>query len=239
MFDAGYELLTNTSTSLEDGSGKVRSVVHPRAMIHVSLTVDDQDAQLIRAECPNGAGYLPDSVLDTYGCEAVIGGTVFNSKGEPIWFGRTRRYATPSQFAALVARDGGCVLCGRDPSRCEAHHIQPFNSPNRGETNIEDLALVCTSCHHGLHDTKRTLIWQHAPPNQGPNPDDDDDDGNESPIGVHTKGAQRTWTTRPATPGEIAPTKPKNKAKPTRRTQPDRTSSPAVDEIDAGQLNLR
>ena len=208
-------------------------------MIHVSFTVDDQDEHLIRAECPNGAGYLPDSVLDKYGCEAVIAGTVFSSKGEPIWFGRSRRYATPSQFAALVARDGGCVLCGRDPSRCEAHHIQPFNSPNRGETNIEDLALVCTSCHHGLHDTKRTLIWQHAPPNQGPNPDDDDDDGNESPIGVHTKGAQRTWTTRPATPGEIAPTKPKNKAKPTRRTQPDRTSSPAVDEIDAGQLNLR
>ena len=195
MFDAGYELLMGQHQSVGSSSP---STLHPRAMIHVSLTVDAKDERLIRAACPDGGGYLPESVLDKYGCESVIGGTVFNARGQPIWFGRQRRYASRSQFAALIARDGGCVLCGRDPSRCEAHHLDPFNSPSQGETNVENMALVCTSCHHGLHDSKRTLIWRHAPPNRGP-------DDAELATGANQKGARRVWSTRPATSSELAP----------------------------------
>lgn len=124
-----------------DENSRAPSAVHPRSMIDINITVDPDEEQLIRAECPNGDGYLPETVLDKYGCGSIIAGSVFNAKGEVIWFGRTRRYATPAQFAALVARDRGCVLCGRDPSRCEAHHIQPFNSSNKGTTDVEGMAL--------------------------------------------------------------------------------------------------
>lgn len=160
-------------------------------MLHVTLTVDDDAEHAIRAACPTGQGFLPETVLERYACGAMLGGTVFNQRGEVIWHGRKRRYATPAQFAALVARDKGCVLCGADVNRCEAHHLDPFNAPIHGETNIDGLALVCTSCHHWLHDDNQTLYYLVF-------------------DGLHTDNARGSppkliWRTRPATPEEVAP----------------------------------
>ncbi len=186
MYDAFHQLLTGTaaeSTSNEPHPGATTSSV--RTMMHVSITVDDDDASVIRAATRDGSGYLPESVVDRYGCDTMIGGTVFSQRGEVLWFGRTKRSATPSQVAALIARDGGCVQCSADPSRCEAHHLAPFTSPEQGETNVEEMALVCTDCHHWLHEELMTLYWQLGPP---------DDNGVR----------RRIWNTRPATPDEIA-----------------------------------
>ncbi len=211
-FDAAEEIILNTTTTNDNGNGNDNgnsnsngdtntrvSAPHPKAMIHVSLIVDDTAASEIRATCPDGSGYLPESVLERYDCESVIAGTVYNESGDVLWFGRQRRYATPAQFAALIARDGGCVLCARNPEFCEAHHLLPYNAPDKGETNISDLALVCKSCHPWLHDTKRTLIWTNAPPNDPP----DERAGPNQPP-------KRIWTTRPATPNEIAAHRPTN-----------------------------
>ncbi len=204
-FDAAEEIIlgnsTNMSASSTNGNGDTKTRVsapHPKAMIHVSLIVDDTAASEIRATCPDGSGYLPESVLERYDCESVIAGTVYNESGDVLWFGRQRRYATPTQFAALIARDGGCVLCARNPEFCEAHHLLPYNAPDKGETNIDELALVCKSCHPWLHDTKRTLIWTNAPPDQTPT---NDRAGPNQPP-------KRIWTTRPATPNEIAAHQP-------------------------------
>ena len=169
-------------------------------MLHVTLTVDDEAEQQIRAACPNGSGYLPDTVLERYACGAMLGGTVFNQAGQILWHGRDRRHASPAQFAALVVRDGGCVWCGADVSRCQAHHLNPFNAPVQGETNIDELALVCTSCHHWLHDDKHTLYYLVA-----------------EQYGDKTRGSppKLVWRTRPATPEETAPTR---KPKPQQRS---------------------
>ncbi|MEM7094172.1 MAG: HNH endonuclease signature motif containing protein [Actinomycetota bacterium] len=92
----------------------------------------------------------------------------------PLWLGRTARNATTSQYLALVARDGGCVMCGANWVTCEAHHTIPWHSPARGETDLDNLALVCTDCHHHIHQANLTLTQQ----------------------------SNNTWTTRPATPNE-------------------------------------
>ena len=49
----------------------------------------------------------------------------------------------------VIARDRVCVGCGAPASRCQIHHII-FRSKH-GRTVIENLVLVCWSCHHGLH----------------------------------------------------------------------------------------
>ncbi len=251
MFDAAYELLLAGSLSSSGscsgpagchsdvtGAGSRRSspvrVPHPRTMTHVAITVDADDEALIRAATLNGDGYLPDSVLERYGCNTIVGGTVFSRKGEVLWHGRQKRYATPSQFAALVARDKGCVLCGQDSQYCEAHHIYPFNAAVQGETNVDELAMVCTSCHHWLHDTKHTLTWTHKPPNAGHRGGGGDADGDSDRDSAVTRAlGGRVWSTRPATADEIAPSSPKRVAKGTARQprsetdRPGRATSPA------------
>ena len=218
LFDAAYELIMHqpaagtvniSHNENDDGSGKrggggtgrpaKASAPSPKTMLHVTLTVDDEAEQQIRATCPNGSGYLPDTVLERYACGAMLGGTVFNQRGEILWHGRDRRHASPSQFAALVIRDGGCVWCGADVSRCEVHHLNPFNAPVQGKTNIDELALVCTSCHHWLHDDKHTLYYLVS--------ENLLDTARGSPPKL-------IWRTRPATPEEIAPNRPTKPAKP-------------------------
>lgn len=205
LFDAAEEILLAESSSRSNGATRNP---HPKAMIHVSIVVDAEAEQQIRATCPDGSGYLPASVLERYGCDAMIAGTVYSESGEILWFGRQRRYATPAQFAALVGRDVGCVLCGRAPEFCEAHHMLPFNAPAQGETNIEDLALLCSSCHHLLHDSNHTLVWTNAPPHDRAGP-------NAVP--------RRVWSTRPATPAETPP-RPNQ--------HPDRASNQPTPETD-------
>lgn len=62
-------------------------------------------------------------------------------------YGRDRRYATPQQWNALIARDRGCSFPGCDapPQWCEAHHVVPWLLG--GNTDLDNLALVC-GYHH-------------------------------------------------------------------------------------------
>ncbi|MEZ5168528.1 MAG: HNH endonuclease signature motif containing protein [Acidimicrobiales bacterium] len=97
---------------------------------------------------------------------------LFDGPGRPIWVGRDERNATIAQWRALIARDRGCVGCGADPNRCEAHHIVFWE--HWGRTDIDNLVLVCTRCHHDLHHRGHTLRrtngrWHIDTPN-GPSP---------------------------------------------------------------------
>ena len=99
---------------------------------------------------------LPDGDLLPIGealrlaCNADVLPCVFNTKNQELWMGRTHRLATEAQRAALIVRDKHCVGCGRSAVWCEAHHIQEWFKG--GRTDIDNLVLVCTSCHHNIHD---------------------------------------------------------------------------------------
>ncbi len=73
-----------------------------------------------------------------------------NSKGVPLYLGRTSRIATPGQTVALAARDRGCSFpgCDRPPSHCQRHHITDW--ANGGPTDIDNLTLLC-GYHHREH----------------------------------------------------------------------------------------
>ena len=92
---------------------------------------------------------LPQAVLELLACNSTITPVIFDGPGRPIWVGRDHRYATIAQWRALIARDRGCVGCGAAPHRCEAHHIVAW--VDFGPTDITNLVLVCSRCHHDIH----------------------------------------------------------------------------------------
>ena len=56
----------------------------------------------------------------------------------PLALARGRRGASHAQWQALVARDRGCIRCGRTPRFCEAHHVHHWR--HGGTTDITNLA---------------------------------------------------------------------------------------------------
>ena len=67
----------------------------------------------------------------------------------PLHLARTARRASKAQWAALKARDKGCVRCGKTPRHTQAHHIVHWR--HGGLTDIDNLVLLCPRCHHDLH----------------------------------------------------------------------------------------
>ena len=113
-----------------------------------------------RCEIP-GAGPVPPEVLQRIACDAQLTGVIF-ADGKPLYHGSSVRTATGAQWRMLIARDGGCVGCGAEPSQCQAHHIVPYARLRR--TDIDNLVLVCWRCHHNIHDHH----WQVVPRNGKP-----------------------------------------------------------------------
>ena len=109
----------------------------------------------------SGAGPVPPEVLQRIACDAQLTGVIF-ADGKPLYHGSTVRTATGAQWRMLVARDGGCVGCGVDPSQCQAHHIVPYARLRR--TDIDNLVLVCWRCHHSIHDHHWRVVHRNGKP---------------------------------------------------------------------------
>ena len=86
--------------------------------------------------------------------------------GVPLAAGRTVRTVTTGQRKALVVRDGGCVFpgCGRSTGFCDAHHAIRHWSDG-GDTNLDNLVLLCGLHHRRVHEDKRAL--EHDPHRPG------------------------------------------------------------------------
>jgi hypothetical protein len=148
MADAFVELLTSATAA---------SPLHPKHQVNAVLdlnAISDDDGRPLATLVADGQP-LPPAVLERIACTAGITPMLFDGPGRPIWVGRDHRSATVAQWRALIARDRGWVGCGADADRCEAHHIVPWWPV--GETDIDNLVLVCSRCHHDLHDREMIL----------------------------------------------------------------------------------
>ena len=124
------------------------------------LNPDEAEGTLV------GAGPLPRSVVQRLLCDGELMALIVDGNGQPLFAGRNLRTASDAQWKALIARDGGCVVCGADPSRCEAHHLEWWQ--RGGVTDINNLVLLCAQHHHELHDHELDLSkisgeWQLHP----------------------------------------------------------------------------
>jgi len=182
MFDAAMELLEGAgsaggsaadSTGSGSGSGSA-GVGRPAAVINFDGNDPDAGAEMV------GVGPITDEVAVGFLRRANVFVNIRDVTGTPMWFGRLRRTGSLDQFIALAARDKGCGLCGAHWLNCQMHHLMPFNAAGKGETNVDEMMLVCQSCHTDVHAHKLTIV----------------------------RAANGTWTTRPALPHEIAPNGP-------------------------------
>lgn len=138
--------------TVASGAGPQRKP-HPRFVTHVRV-----DADRCRADDPSGVAAFLDgtplsqATLERIACESAFVGSIFGADGSILWQGRAVRLATDDQWNALIDRDGGCIHCGADPSRCQAHHLVAWSPPTNGPTDIDELTLVCDTAHHLIDD---------------------------------------------------------------------------------------
>ena len=140
----------------------------PQILVTVSLDVLEQRAG--RAVVRGANRTISAQAVRRLCCDANVHRVITNGRSAVLDFGRAVRTASPQQFYALVVRDGGCVIpgCDRPSGWCQAHHWKQ-DWIDGGETNLDDLALVCHFHHHAVHDDGWHLAggpgnWQFNPP---------------------------------------------------------------------------
>ena len=105
--------------------------------------------QTLTGRLPDGTSLAP-ATIRRIACDAEILPGVFGGASEPLDLGLEFRLVSPAQRSALEARDRGCRGCGAHPAFCQAHHIVHW--ADFGPTNLENLVLLCSKCHHLVHE---------------------------------------------------------------------------------------
>jgi uncharacterized protein DUF222/HNH endonuclease len=128
----------------KDRSGGERYQV----VVHVSaetLTADDGD----RCELAEGQPLAAETAR-RLACDASLV-EVIEHDGRLLALGRKRRTVSPPLRRALAARDRGCRFPGCDRTRfVDAHHVLHWS--RGGETNLENLVLLCRRHHRLVHE---------------------------------------------------------------------------------------
>ena len=129
----------------------------PRAEIIVLLNAESGEA-----ETPDGVPVMPDTLIDVLPV-SVWRALWLDQHRVPLDLGRTHRYLTPHQRAALMVRDGGCTWPGCDaPTNwTDGHHTLPWD--DHGPTDLNLLGLLCR--HH--HGTIHRKGWSMTPNGNG------------------------------------------------------------------------
>jgi len=117
----------------------------PAVDMTLVVTADCPD----RLETPGGELTLMARRFLHLCCDPQITALAMSIGGVPLDLGRTHRFANRAQRRAMARRDGGCVFPGCDASVnwCDAHHIIAYE--DLGETNLDNMALLCRH-HHGV-----------------------------------------------------------------------------------------
>ena len=138
---------------------------HPLGVSQLSVLVDLEDLATDAGAILEDNSALGARMFDLLTCTAIISvilGTRRQDVFVPLALARGKRAATASQWQALIARDRGCIRCGRAPRYCQAHHIHHWR--HGGKTDLSNLVLLCGRCHHDLHFGQYTItITQGIP----------------------------------------------------------------------------
>lgn len=90
-------------------------------------------------------------------CDAGIHRLITGPDSVVVDYGRQTRSVSDAQFDLLTIRDHGCRIlgCPIAPGGCDAHHS--IHWANDGNTDLDDLALLCWYHHHLLHEQHWSL----------------------------------------------------------------------------------
>ncbi|WP_062315887.1 HNH endonuclease signature motif containing protein [Demequina maris] len=144
---------------------------------------------------PLSAGQTRRLAVDMKVLPLVLGGG-----SQVLDVGYARRFFTPAQRHALAERDGGCAFCHAPVAWCDAHHIAWWKEDS-GPTDLSNGVLLCTRCHHRIHDdgwqvrATATKVWFIPPtsvdPAQRPH------QGGKAALHVNLAGTTRSSTAAP------------------------------------------
>ena len=101
-------------------------------------------------------------------CDATVARIITDPDGYPLDVGHETRLINPGLRAALIARDGGCVVagCTIPASWSDAHHVIPWAAG--GETSLQNLALACRRHHRAIHAGVWTITFTNGIPQAHP-----------------------------------------------------------------------
>ena len=98
-----------------------------------------------------GCADLPIDTVKRLLCDCSLVTVVEDDKGNPLDVGRKQRTVSTPLRRALYARDRGCTFPGCHRKRyLDGHHLKHWI--NGGETNPDNMTLLCTSHHRMLHE---------------------------------------------------------------------------------------
>ena len=93
---------------------------------------------------------LPADAVDHLSCANGIQRVVIRHDGKILSLGTTERTFNRGQRRAIIARDGGCIICGEAAWACEVHHHVGWAQDKR--THVDNGVLLCWF-HHRTIDT--------------------------------------------------------------------------------------
>jgi len=128
--------------------GEVPATGGRRPVLTVTIRLDDLEGRCRSAMLDFGGRLAPEA-LRMAACDAAVIPIVLDGHGLPLDVGRSTRVIPEGLRRPVIARDGGCARCGRPPSWCEVHHVQPWQ--DGGETALTNCVLLYKVCHRLVH----------------------------------------------------------------------------------------
>jgi hypothetical protein len=121
------------------------------AVVVVRVSLDDLQRGTGQATIDGLTAPVSVATVRRMAADAGVIPCVLGAEGEILDWGRRKRLFTPAQRLALVERDGGCAACGAPPGHAKVHHLRWW-ARDAGPTDLDNGVLLCTSCHHRIHD---------------------------------------------------------------------------------------
>ena len=122
----------------------------PSATVVVRMTLEELRPGLGAATIDGIDQPLPAAAVRRLACDLAVIPAVLGGDSEILDWGREKRGFTRAQKLALALRDGGCACCGAPVAWTEVHHLEWWS--HGGTTDLSNGVLLCTACHHRLHD---------------------------------------------------------------------------------------
>ena len=145
---------------LDHGNTPVSGGRRPHLTLHVAAEalcgVPAEPCEL------DGTGVITPEGARSLACDAAISVLETDAGGGVLDVGRARRTIPPALRRALEVRDRGCVICGRPPRWCDAHHIVHW--ADGGPTSLDNLVLLCRYHHRQVHHGRIQLPPRFTPP---------------------------------------------------------------------------
>jgi hypothetical protein len=134
--------------------GRAESSDSFQVVVHVDAEVLADASAPGRSEIEGGPGVSAET-SQRLACDASIVVMRHGARGEIPDVGRKRRAVSAAQRRALLERDQGCRFPGCTHRHVDAHHIEHW--ANGGETNLDNLALLCRTHHTLVHEGGFTM----------------------------------------------------------------------------------